>query len=793
MSMDQNEMSTMRSSRIPIWWIWPLVLLCSWCVLLRLQSPTIGMGDSGETVSAIMTLGVSHPPGHPLGELLGRIAILLPLGSIAFRVNLMSVFAVLLSAWLLGRLVGRRLLVSGVCHEFASYFWAILAFLTLVFNPLVLEQALSAKGSVYTLSLLWSVCVLCSLPMGRTREDWDIPKVFFWMGLSFATHWPTALVGSAIVVAWIWGANAGERRYHLMSFLGLGVGWTVYLLLPMRAMAFPPIDWGHAVSWDSFWWLLTRANYSEMETAGRNMTNVIHQIGVTIKTLFFCFPWAFLSFVGYAYWWKQGDSNFRVFVIGMAVPAMAIAIVPTLNPETYFLIPVYLTAFLGLWTMAALTGMAVLFHHARSWNKIIVFLFGLIIVMSWVLFFSAVPTRDASRNLLAHDIGVNVLQALPRNAVLLGEGDTYVLSLLHAKWVEGLRPDVKVIPTVFLNGAWGFDQAIREIRPRHTPPYAPTTFGERIGFLTSLGAPVVGEPEKDVYISSLSGALQKANLASFIRFEPWGLSFRLSSRPSDPMVVRERVWEMAVSQRKRGSFDARKDIAIDRRNREIYGYYANPFILSGNALHESGRLLEASDDYSRALKFLPDSAEAYSNLAAVAGASGLHELAKVFCDMALEVDPDYAGAWDNLGNVYSLQGHWNEALDAYDRALTTKPDSPATRVNRDRALQSQKEGRIGTVQRHDVKWYMDMGVEYYKQQRWVMALGVFRTVLDFGMDTPGIWSNIGVVKAQLGDLKGARLAFENALDLLEKGRGIQPSNAEINALMSTLAGASQTP
>jgi tetratricopeptide (TPR) repeat protein len=280
-------------------------------------------------------------------------------------------------------------------------------------------------------------------------------------------------------------------------------------------------------------------------------------------------------------------------------------------------------------------------------------------------------------------------------------------------------------------------------------------------------------------------------------------------------MVHTRVWQQAQIQRCRGLFDGRAEVEKNPRNRELYGYYANPFILSGNALQKSGRLLEAADDYAKALSILPESAEAYSNMAAVAGASGLHELAQTFCRMSLALDPQYAGAWDNLGNVFALQGLWDDALDAYDRALSVKPDSPGTKANRDRALQSKKEGRIGTVQRHDVKWYMDLGVSYYGQQRWVMAGGIFETVLETGMDTAAVWSDIGVVRAQLGDLKGARRAFEESLnrdskfvetyknfalldikegkngearELLEKGLAIQPNHAEIGTLLNTLKG-----
>src|SRR5215468_8372249 len=46
--------------------------------------------DSGELTSAAVGLGVAHPTGFPLFCLLGKAAGLVPLGEVAFRVDLLS-------------------------------------------------------------------------------------------------------------------------------------------------------------------------------------------------------------------------------------------------------------------------------------------------------------------------------------------------------------------------------------------------------------------------------------------------------------------------------------------------------------------------------------------------------------------------------------------------------------------------------------------------------------------------------------------------------------------------------
>ncbi len=54
-------------------------------------SRTIYVGDSGELVAAVHTLGIPHPTGYPLYVLLGKLwTLLVPVGSIAFRMSLIS-------------------------------------------------------------------------------------------------------------------------------------------------------------------------------------------------------------------------------------------------------------------------------------------------------------------------------------------------------------------------------------------------------------------------------------------------------------------------------------------------------------------------------------------------------------------------------------------------------------------------------------------------------------------------------------------------------------------------------
>src|SRR3989339_281858 len=69
-----------------------VVFFISFAVYFITLCPTVYTGDSGGLITAAYTLGVPHSPGYPLYCLLGKLFTFVPLGSIAFRVNLLSAF-----------------------------------------------------------------------------------------------------------------------------------------------------------------------------------------------------------------------------------------------------------------------------------------------------------------------------------------------------------------------------------------------------------------------------------------------------------------------------------------------------------------------------------------------------------------------------------------------------------------------------------------------------------------------------------------------------------------------------
>jgi hypothetical protein len=81
------------------------VFVLSLGLYVHTLAPTVLPSNSGEFQFVADILGIAHPPGYPLYTMLGKLFTLIPLGDVAYRVNLMSAFFAALTLSLVSRTV----------------------------------------------------------------------------------------------------------------------------------------------------------------------------------------------------------------------------------------------------------------------------------------------------------------------------------------------------------------------------------------------------------------------------------------------------------------------------------------------------------------------------------------------------------------------------------------------------------------------------------------------------------------------------------------------------------------
>src|SRR5688572_22759090 len=132
-----------------------LIGLIALALYIRTLAPSLLWGDSAEFQTLSYTLGMTHPSGYMTQIMLGKLFTYIPVGNIAYRVNLMSAFFgafTVAQVYLIVRLLG-GLSIAGISASMmlalSELFWR---------RALVAESyaiAASMAATIWLLFLLW--------------------------------------------------------------------------------------------------------------------------------------------------------------------------------------------------------------------------------------------------------------------------------------------------------------------------------------------------------------------------------------------------------------------------------------------------------------------------------------------------------------------------------------------------------------------------------------------------------------------------------------------------------------
>lgn len=214
----------------------------------RTMPPSLLDGDSGRWQYVCHVLGISYPTGYPGLTVVGKLwELLVPVGSVAYRISLMSVTFGALSAALsylfLRKAAGNRL---------AAALGALL-FATL---PSTWWWSISIKS--YALNLVFvSACFLLLFSWARTHKESTLRWFAFAYGLSLTNHSTMVLFVPAFA-AFILLTDArilrSPRRIGMLVLCAL-LPMLLYLYIPLRGNALwmsqgsePGLPWPVAVS-----------------------------------------------------------------------------------------------------------------------------------------------------------------------------------------------------------------------------------------------------------------------------------------------------------------------------------------------------------------------------------------------------------------------------------------------------------------------------------------------------------------------------------------------------------------
>ncbi|MEA2519505.1 MAG: hypothetical protein QOF49_1585, partial [Chloroflexota bacterium] len=222
-------------------------------VYLRTLLPGPSVGDWAEMQWIPARLAIPHPTGYPLYILLGKAFSLIPIGSLAFRAELLSAVAAAGAAGT-AVLIAARLGVRPVI--------AIGAGLALAFSgELWLEATFSEMNGLHL--FLIAAVIHRAIVWRAERRDRDLLIGAFLGGLSLSNHVLAATIVPIIVLFVLVDARSRlrERPVLLVQAAGLAVlGLAPYLFIPVRALFGPSAVYGRFLTWDGFTGLVTGAD-----------------------------------------------------------------------------------------------------------------------------------------------------------------------------------------------------------------------------------------------------------------------------------------------------------------------------------------------------------------------------------------------------------------------------------------------------------------------------------------------------------------------------------------------------
>lgn len=417
--------------------------------------PTVYVGDSGEFITNAVTLGINHPTGYPLYTLASRLAVLfLPWWKAAYAVNIFSAVCASLAV----------VVLSFICMVFTTR--RILALsCSLLFGFSYTLWSRSTTAEVYTLNaLMVALAVLFLLRWYFASEESSRTRYLvilaYLVGFGLSQHVTGALV--AVSVGFV--VLLKQPRWLLNAKLLLGlvavalVGFSIYLYLPVRSFADPPVDWGNPETLDHlaghFFPKTVAALFGESSDSG-----LADRVEWLLRQAFSKEFWFFgaLFFVGIialSYEWRL--VVFFVSVIGINSYFTILRKLPFHADFDAYFIPTYLVMAILLcigieWMWNAMQRR----WEERTGRVVNIFFTAITLTLPAVLLTHHYKENDRSANWFAYDFGMNLLERVPRNALLFTVGDEQTFIGWYFKYVEKMRQDVTILGRNMLGAVWG--------------------------------------------------------------------------------------------------------------------------------------------------------------------------------------------------------------------------------------------------------------------------------------------------------------------------------------------------
>lgn len=758
-------------------------------VFLRTLSPTVNFGDSGELIVSAYTLGIPHPPGFPLWNLLAKPFTFLPIKTIAYRVNLSSaVFAALTTYFLFKTLL---LLYSLVLKKSKN---RLLIFTSSLFSVLTLAFSytfwqVSVVTEVYALASLFVVLTLfCFLKFLKTSKTSFLFLFSFLLGAGVCVHYLSLPLIPAFFISWLFFGKMRRKISALpLSFLLFLLGLSFFLYLPIRSRANPPIDWGNPENLAAFLNVVKRRQFSPFDQASIGVSLPIKR-SASILDIFkrvFSSGWAYLhilggefsvvgfllGFLGLIACFRKNFKTSLILLLGFLFSGYGYAFAVSQNKpslptsfDTYLPSFLYFSCFLsfGFWAVSDFL------LKKLPTQKRIVFL--LPAVLPLFLLFRNFKTTDFSQNKVALYHAQNILKTAGDNSIIFAEENNWIFPLLYLVAAEGEGRDI----TIYDRNANLFEDVYQKAKKSIVEEVweaQRNKIEEELIEKTSKNVFYAADKRFENYKykdATTAGILYQRGAAEPIKVD-FAKEYANILEIEKVNFYDDETYYIIAHYHLQYAEDLKRQGRIDEALKELekayyFGRLNTPFVNNLAVMYFNLGKLDLAIKLCEETLTLTSAPHltfiTHRNLGKLYEKKGRFEEAEREYKEALKIKPTFVSAILSLSDLKLKQGEILIALKGYQKALLVNPEDQLAKAKILKVLKEKSEGNekifVGFLEgflkgaSRETEFYLEYGRLLIKMGQTEEARAIFEKILqkkpEFGEQIEEIWQEAGLNK-----------------------------------------------
>lgn len=699
------------------------IFFISFSIYLWTALPSIYWRDASEFQAIGFLLDIAHPAGSPLYAIVAKFFTFIPIGSIAFKIILLSslfgagisVCIYFIMQALLRDLTAK--MENPSRSEFSAHLNSWIGFSTaLIFSFSNALWENSNVPEVYTLqnffTALFILILVRAISLRSTLSDTNGKKIFqgflflsFLYGLSLGAHAVLVLYLPFLLLAvyFIWMKPAllnVVKTYSVLFFVFL-LGFSIYLYLPIRSVQDPYYDWGDPENFVNLMRHVSDRKDASFHTSVPQNNVLLRQFSLYWNLCLdnFSYLGVILGLVGLAYFIiKREKGLLGIFAIIFFPPFLFF--IRYWGENSAFL-PTFLVIniLIGVGAWVTLTGIQHRVGEGALKKVSLASVSILLIMQFFFLFLNHHGQNHKADYWSPREMMKKVIDDLPPNAIVFTTHSWFGLNYLQQS--EGYRPDISIISISSFVAPDFFSKLTPSKFYNLILPAVPE---EELGsaFLTEniYRRPIYWEP------TGGRNYLVERYLV------PEGLLFRIdpTSPEVDHAVIQRHLsilskqidFNKVPDNKEEGTFIAEMiagpgSFFLEKR---IYEIALGHFKLADAVVPNHPEYLNligityaylqkdalAEEYLNKSIGANPNSFQPYLNLAEMYLSRSQPEKAETYFKKVLSFSPNHIRSLSSLGKISTEKGESVQALNYFQRILKVNPNDEETKIEVDRLL-----------------------------------------------------------------------------------------------------------